>query len=115
MLLDSPLRDDELLARIEAVGYRATAISQSLLERLLQALPNAGFRQFYGQTETGASVAVLWPDYHVLSGPRSGPLTSCGQPCADLEFETHATAGHPTPLRPPGPGRVRGAFLPPAN
>src|SRR3546814_20256542 len=26
MLLDSPLRDDELLARIEAVGYGATAI-----------------------------------------------------------------------------------------
>src|SRR3546814_7624364 len=72
MLLDSPLRDDELLARIEAVGYGATAISQSLLERLLQALPNAGFRQFYGQTETGASVAVLRPDYHVLSGPSSG-------------------------------------------
>src|SRR3546814_1566017 len=77
MLLDSPLRDDELLARIEAVGYGATAISQSLLERLLQALPNAGFRQFYGQTETGASVAVLRPDYHVLSGPSSGHLTSC--------------------------------------
>src|SRR3546814_12200014 len=87
MLLDSPLRDDELLARIEAVGYGATAISQSLLERLLQALPNAGFRQFYGQTETGASVAVLRPDYHVLSGPSSGHLTSCGQPCADLRSE----------------------------
>src|SRR3546814_12077465 len=69
MLLDSPLRDDELLARIEAVGYGATAISQSLLERLLQALPKAGFRQFYGQTATGASVAVLRPDYHVLTRP----------------------------------------------
>src|SRR3546814_11720699 len=55
MLLDSPLRDDELLARIEAVGYGATAISQSLLERLLQALPKAGLRQVFGQNETGAS------------------------------------------------------------
>src|SRR3546814_335650 len=113
MLLDSPLRDDELLARIEAVGYGATAISQSLLERLLQALPNAGFRQFYGQTETGASVAVLRPDYHVLSGPSSGHLTSCGQPCADLEIETHDAAGNPTPLGTPGEVVVRGGFLSP--
>jgi acyl-CoA synthetase (AMP-forming)/AMP-acid ligase II len=112
-LLDSPLRDDALLAQIRAVAYGAAAISQALLERLLEALPNAGFRQFYGQTETAAPVTVLRRDYHVLKGPNAGHLTSCGQPCDGVVVETHDASGNPTPAGTPGEVVVRAEFLPP--
>lgn len=113
VLLDSPLRDDALLAQIRAVGYGGAAISQPLLERLLEALPNAGFRQFYGQTETAVPVAVLRPAHHVLSGPNAGHLFSCGQPCASLVVETHDASGNPTPRGTAGEVVVRGDSLTP--
>lgn len=113
LLLDSPLRDDALLAQVRSVAYGATAISQALLERLLDALPNAGFRQFYGQTETAGLGTVLRPPYHVLSGPNAGHLTSCGQPCDGFVIETHDTSGNSTPIGTPGEVVVRGESLPP--
>lgn len=113
MLLESPLRDDALLARIRAVGYGASAISDALLERLLVALPNAGFRQFYGQTESAGTVTALRPPYHVVSGPNAGHLTSCGQVCEGFVIETHDADGVATPPGQPGEIVVRGPHLPP--
>lgn len=113
MLLDSPLRDDALLKRIRAVGYGASAISDALLERLLLALPNASFRQFYGQTESAGAVTALRPPYHVVSGPDAGHLTSCGQVCEGFLIETHDASGVATPPGSPGEIVVRGRHLRP--
>ncbi|MDP3403456.1 MAG: AMP-binding protein [Brevundimonas sp.] len=113
MLLDSPLRDDALLARIQAVGYGASSISEALLERLLLSLPNAGFRQFYGQTESAGTVSALRPPFHVTSGPNAGRLTSCGQACDGFVLETHDAQGKATPHGVPGEVVVRGEHLPP--
>ncbi len=113
MLIDSPLRDDALLARIQAVGYGASSISETLLERLLRALPNAGFRQFYGQTESAGTFTTLRPPYHVISGPNAGRLTSCGQACEGFAIETHDLSGQATPIGVPGEIVVRGRHLPP--
>lgn len=113
MLLDSPLRDDALLARIQAVGYGASSISEALLERLLVSLPNAGFRQFYGQTESAGTVTALRPPFHVISGPNAGHLTSCGQVCDGFVIETHDAQGRATSPGVPGEIVVRGEHLPP--
>jgi acyl-CoA synthetase (AMP-forming)/AMP-acid ligase II len=113
MLLDSPLREDGLLAQITTVGYGASGISQPLLERLLVALPNAGFRQFYGQTETAGYATALRPEYHVLNGANAGHLASCGHVCSGMEVQTHDTSGNPTPIGVAGEVVVRSDSLPP--
>ena len=113
MLLDPAIRDDDLLKQIRAVGYGGAAIPLPLLERLLQAMPNAGFRQFFGQTETGGLGTALRPEFHVVDGPNAGHLSKCGQLCAGYEVATHDAEGVPTPTGVPGEIVMRGASLTP--
>jgi acyl-CoA synthetase (AMP-forming)/AMP-acid ligase II len=77
MLLAAPGRDDAALERLKTVGYGAAPISEHLLRQALAAMPNARFRQFYGQTETGGPVLSLPPESHAPSG---GKLQSAGIP-----------------------------------
>jgi long-chain acyl-CoA synthetase len=113
MLLEPAVRDDRLLAQIRAVGYGGAAIPLPLLERLVQAMPNAGFRQFYGQTETGGLGTALRPEFHVVAGPAAGRLSTCGQLCTGYEVATCDADGVPTATGVPGEIVMRSAFLTP--
>jgi long-chain acyl-CoA synthetase len=77
-LLERSCGHEAALQRIEHVGYGASPISEALLRRALQKLPNASFHQVYGQTEAGGSCLTLPPDAHRLEGPGRERLSMAG-------------------------------------
>lgn len=112
LLLDFDGRDDSLLKRIRSIVYGAAPISETLLSRALDAMPNARFTQFYGQTETGAVTALL-PTYHVLEGPKAGKLRTVGRPRPHLEIAIGNDEGALLPTGSVGEILIRGRGLTP--
>jgi long-chain acyl-CoA synthetase len=91
-VLDAPCRDDALLARVRRISYGAAPISAALLQRVLDAFPNAGIHQFYGMTESCGACVMLPPERHVLAGPLAGKLGAAGT--ATEGFEIRIVDGH---------------------
>jgi acyl-CoA synthetase (AMP-forming)/AMP-acid ligase II len=58
---DFPTRD---LSSLRQISYGAAAAPVALVERALDALPQAGFMNVFGQTETLGAYAALTPDDH---------------------------------------------------
>ena len=96
MLLGAPERDDALLEQIRSVVYGSAAITPTLLAQALAAMPNAGFCQFYGQTEAGPVTALL-PEDHVLDGPRAGKLGTAGKPRPHIRLRIADAEGNAAP------------------
>lgn len=111
MMLDHPSRDDALLRTIRGFGYGASPISEALLARAIAAMPNAGFAQFYGQSEACGTLIALDREWHVLEGPRSGKLRTAGLPDRRYEIKIVNESGIEQPRGAPGEIVARGAFL----
>ena len=107
-VLDAPCRDDRLLSRIKRISYGAAPISSSLLERTLEAFPQAQIHQFYGMTESSGASVMLAPDRHILSGPKAGKLLAAGQVTAGFEMRIANDSGATLPPGQVGEIQVRG-------
>ncbi|MDF0498185.1 class I adenylate-forming enzyme family protein [Bradyrhizobium yuanmingense] len=79
-LLENASGHKAALQRIEHVGYGASPISEPLLRRAIQELPNASFHQVYGQTEAGGSCLTLPPEAHRLEESSRERLSMAGIP-----------------------------------
>lgn len=108
MLLDAPPADVALLRRIRTFGYGAASISEALLRRALNTMPETCFVQFFGQTETCGSVSVLPADWHVLDGPKSGRLGTVGRAHPHYEIAIADAEGQLVPVGETGEVVVRG-------
>lgn len=97
MLVDHPGLPEYPLDSLRRIAYGASPISEALLDRAMQRLPNAAFLQCYGQTELSPIVSVLRPEFHNAEGRRSGRLRSAGQPAFMVEVRIVDAEGREVP------------------
>jgi acyl-CoA synthetase (AMP-forming)/AMP-acid ligase II len=95
MLLDHPDFAPADLATVRTIGYGASAMPQTLLQRL-QSLCDVGLCQSYGMTELAGSVAFLTVEDHRRAA-REQPqlLRSVGRPLATASIRLEGCAGKP--------------------
>jgi acyl-CoA synthetase (AMP-forming)/AMP-acid ligase II len=98
------------LPSLRNLSYGGARTPAPVLERALELLPNAGFVNAYGLTETSSTVALLGPDDHrsAMTGDRRR-LASVGRPLPGVEVEVVDDDGRPIPPGAEGNIRVRGA------
>ncbi|SEP95461.1 class I adenylate-forming enzyme family protein [Thalassovita taeanensis] len=80
MLLDHPQIGRFDMSSVKMMTYGAAPMPPALMKRALKVFPGVRFGQAFGMTEASPVLTVLNPDYHVLSGPKAGKLTSLGRP-----------------------------------
>ena len=84
-----------------------------VIERAMHLLPNIGFVNAYGLTETSSTVAILTPDDHHEAVRSTDPkiyarLGSVGKPLPGVEVEIRDDEGKPVPAGTKGEIWVRG-------
>jgi acyl-CoA synthetase (AMP-forming)/AMP-acid ligase II len=107
-LMLHPAMEHADLSSLQCISYGASPISETLLTTALAKLPGCKFLQAYGQTELAPVATVLPPDYHVLSGPRSGKLRSAGRATYGVELQIVDPSGLEVPRGTIGEVIVRG-------
>ena len=85
------------LSSLIMVAYGASPMPQAVLEKAMALMPNAGFIQGYGQTETSPLLTVLSPERHVFDGPLAGKAGSVGVPCLGMDIAILDEAGNTLP------------------
>ena len=100
--------------RLRSLSYGGAPLTPAILARALSLLPEVGFVNAYGLTETSSSIAVLGPDDHreaVASADRAvrARLGSVGRPLPGLEIEVRDADGTPCAAGQVGQIYVRGA------
>lgn len=104
-------RDPQPLPTLKALAYGGAKVPQPLLRRALDLLPDTGFVNAYGLTETSSTIAVLGPEDH-RAAHRSTEhavarrLASVGRPLPGVEIEIRDEDG-----RPLGPGTAGELFV----
>ena len=102
-----------LPATLRAVAYGGGKMPLEIITRALDLLPQAGFTNAYGLTETSSTVALLGPDEHRAAHGSSDPavqarLASVGQPLPTVEIEIRDEEGRVLPAGEAGEIYVRG-------
>jgi acyl-CoA synthetase (AMP-forming)/AMP-acid ligase II len=100
--------------RLRSLSYGGAPLSPRILARALALLPDVGFVNAYGLTETSSSVAVLGPEDHRAAASSAVPavrarLGSVGRPLPGIEIEVRKADGSPCAPGQPGQIHVRGA------
>src|SRR6202000_2281664 len=89
--------------------YGGSKVARPLVRRALDLLPDVGFVNAYGLTETSSTIAVLTPDDHRVALAASDDagarrLGSVGQPVPTVEVQIRGDDG--TVLGPGEPGEL---------
>src|SRR3954463_10755825 len=99
------------LPTLRNLAYGGSKVALPLVRRALELLPEVGFVNAYGLTETSSTIAVLTPGDH-RAGMRATDqdatrrLGSVGQPVPGVEVQIRADDG-----RPLGPGQTGELFV----
>ncbi|GAA3391476.1 class I adenylate-forming enzyme family protein [Cryptosporangium minutisporangium] len=96
---------------LRSLSYGGAPLAPSILERALRLLPDVGFVNAYGLTETSSSIAVLGPDDHRAAAASDDPavrarLGSVGRPLPSVEIQIRNTDGAPA-----APGEIGAIFV----
>ena len=88
MMLDHPTLGQRDLTSLRTVFYGASAVSETLLDRAMQAIPTAEVFQGFGMTELSPVATILPPWYQSPEGRRKGKLGSSGRAtyCAEVRI-----------------------------
>ncbi len=86
------------LPRLVHLSYGGGRMPTAIVERAMTLLPNIGFVNAYGLTETSSTIAVLGPDDHRVAFASEDPaerarLGSVGRPLPTLELEIRGPDG----------------------
>lgn len=111
LLLDQG--DSYDLSSLRSMAYGGGRMPQELIERALDLMPNTGFTNAYGLTETSSTIALLGPDDHREAHQSSDPavsarITSVGKPLPTIELEVRDEQGAVLPAGEVGEIYVRG-------
>jgi acyl-CoA synthetase (AMP-forming)/AMP-acid ligase II len=101
------------LPSLRNLAYGGSKVGLPLVRRALELLPNVGFVNAYGLTETSSTIAVLTPDDHRAAQAASTPeaarrLGSVGRAVAGIELQIRDEAGNVLPPGETGELFVRG-------
>jgi acyl-CoA synthetase (AMP-forming)/AMP-acid ligase II len=99
------------LPSLRNLAYGGSKVGLPLVRRALELLPQVGFVNAYGLTETSSTIAVLTPDDHRTAQAASDPavarrLGSVGQPVPGIELEIRDGEGNVL-----GPGETGELFV----
>jgi acyl-CoA synthetase (AMP-forming)/AMP-acid ligase II len=100
-------------ATLRSLSYGGAPLAPSILQRALALLPEVGFVNAYGLTETSSSIAVLGPEDHRSAAASEDPavrarLGSVGQPLPSVEIQILDASGTPAAIGEVGAIYVRG-------
>lgn len=101
------------LSTLRSIAYGGGKMPLILIERALDLMPDTGFTNAYGLTETSSTIALLGPDEHRAAHQSSDPawrcrLASVGKPLPTLELEIRGEDGAVLPAGEVGEIYVRG-------
>lgn len=101
------------LPSLRNLAYGGSKVGLPLVRRALELLPDVGFVNAYGLTETSSTIAVLTPDDHRAAQAASTAeaarrLGSVGQAVAGIELQIRDEAGNVLPPGQTGELFVRG-------
>lgn len=108
VLVDHPARATHEIGSVRRLIYGASPIDEALLDRALQAFPQAAFFQGYGMTELSPLAALLPPECHVGEHRAKGRLRSAGRATVCTEIRILDHDGQPAPINAIGEIVVRG-------
>lgn len=101
------------LSSLQRISYGGSPISEALLQRTLELMPQVRLYQVYGQTEGGPSISVLKPEYHLPGAHGEGRLRSAGQAMVGTEIAILDPDDRPLPAGRVGEICVRGLTVSP--
>ncbi len=101
------------LGSLRHISYGGGPMPVSVIERALRLLPQAGFVNAYGLTETASTIALLGPEDHRVAFASNDPkvrmrLGSVGQPLPSVSVSIRDAEGRPVPTGEIGEVWVRG-------
>ena len=98
----------ESLQSLRQLVYGAAPISQTLIARWLEMLPDTDFLQGYGMTEAASVLTILSGEDHRRGGT---VLTAAGRPVVGVELRITDSLGNALPHGDPGEVCARGGNL----
>jgi len=112
-ILDEIEAQGESIPSLKHLSYGGGRMPIPVIERAMHLLPNIGFVNAYGLTETSSTVAILTPDDHHEAVRSTDPkiyarLGSVGKPLPGVEVEIRDDEGKPVPAGTKGEIWVRG-------
>lgn len=110
-VLDADHTEGPRLPSLRNLAYGGSKVGLPLVRRALELLPDVGFVNAYGLTETSSTIAVLGPDDHRTAHGHADEnvarrLGSVGQPVAGIEVQIRDEAGNVL-----GPGETGELFV----
>jgi acyl-CoA synthetase (AMP-forming)/AMP-acid ligase II len=101
------------LSALKSIAYGGGRMPLELIARALELLPQTGFTNAYGLTETSSTIALLGPEEHRTAHQAAdslirGRLGSVGRPLPTVEIEIRDEAGRRLPAGERGEIHVRG-------
>ncbi len=116
-VMDHPRFGEFDLSSVDVITYGAAAMPEAVILEAIEKFPGARFINAFGQTETAATITMLPPEDHVLSGTpeevatRRRRLRSIGVPLPDIEVRIVDDAGADLPRGQAGEIVTRGPRL----
>jgi acyl-CoA synthetase (AMP-forming)/AMP-acid ligase II len=116
-LVEHPSFGDFDLSSLRVITYGAAAMPGDVLERAIAAFPQAQLINAFGQTESAATITMLGPEDHVLTGTpeeverKRLRLRSIGRPLPDVDVRVVDERGEELPPGATGEIVARGARL----
>lgn len=101
------------LSSLKAIAYGGGKMPLEVIRKALALLPETGFTNSYGLTETSSTIALLGPEDHRIALTSPDPavqarLGSVGQPLSTVEIEIRGEDGRSLPAGEAGEIFVRG-------
>lgn len=112
-ILDVVESEGTRLESLRSLSYGGGPMPVAVIERAMRLLPDVGFVNAYGLTETSSTIALLGPDDHREAFASDDPavrhrLRSVGRPLPTLEVSIRGVRGEPLPAGERGEIWVRG-------
>ena len=111
MLLDDPGFDAGVFASVRNLMYGASPISETLLKRVLDVLPNVRLTQAYGQTEICPLTFLRHEDHLRALNERPEILRAAGKPVDGVKIRLTDSDGRDVPIGTPGEIHASGAAI----
>ncbi|MEX0827971.1 MAG: AMP-binding protein [Haliea sp.] len=111
MLLEQPEVDSSDLSSLARMLYGASPMPQSMIELVMQKMPDVELMQAYGMTEASPLITLSGPENHTREGVKSGRVRSAGRAGILQEIRIVDEDGNDVPQGGVGQVLVRGANI----
>ncbi|GMN02647.1 long-chain-fatty-acid--CoA ligase [Erythrobacter sp. MTPC3] len=96
MVVQHPKAAETDFSKLKFMMYGAAPMPLELLKEAVKTMPNAGFVQLYGMTETTGTVTALGPEDHSIDGNKR--MRSAGKAVPGAKVEVRGADNTPVPL-----------------